>query len=783
MSIDEYGRVKDLFLRACSLDTTARQELLDKECAGNSALRAQVESLLAHHISQTVLDSRGPAAAASASTTHSFGGMLRRTAQLLVEDARNHRKTYLAATLAMVLLIAGGIWAHYGIEAAMRTVLRDELKTVLEADVTALRMWLKDQQSEAERWARQPDVRDQIAELVALTRGLHPVNELPDILARSKAMVELREALQVYIEEEEERTTYAVTDRAGLVLAAPENAEVGQHLNSAGMADIAYAFAGDTRLSKPHPQGYFAPDRPVLRDKPMIWVGTPVYDNAGNIIAALNLGVSADYQFTRILSVARLGQSGETYAFDEQGWFLSDSRFTEQLKSLKLIPDEPGARAIFNMQVRDPGVDLTKGAKSPTPAALQPLTRMASLAIAQQDGCDVDGYRDYRGVKSIGAWCWLPEYGFGVGTEVDYAEAYAPLRYPLSASWLPLGVLIVSAGGLLYSALHIASLQRQIGISRQLGQYTLEEKIGEGGIGVVYRARHSMLRRRTAVKLLKPEHLTPVAIARFEREVQLASQLTHPNTIEIYDFGRTADGVFYYAMEYLPGVSLAQLIQVEGTVASGRAVYILKQICGSLAEAHAIGLAHRDIKPHNIMLCERGGQADFVKVLDFGLVKSTSTSETTGLTAVTALAGTPLYMAPERIKDPLVTDTRSDLYALGAVGYNLLTGRSIFQCASDLDLLYHVVNMMPEPVTQYCPTVPPGLNDLIMSCLAKDPRQRPQSATEILQKLDRLTGLTVWTQTDARNWWQEHGGEILELKRKSVAETVEFVTQPTAAPK
>lgn len=781
MSADDYGRVKDLFLQACSLDTSARQELLNRACAGDSALRAQVESLLAHHVSQTILDTRLAAAGPSATTT-SLGNTICRTVGLLREDFHNHRRTYLAATLALALLIAGGIWAHYGIEAAMRTVLRDELQTVLEADVTALEMWLKDQQAEAQRWARQPDVRDQIVELFSLSRTSDTSDAARDVLTRSKAMVELRESLQVYIEEEEERTTYAVTDRAGLVLAAPDNESVGMHLNSAGMADIAYAFAGTTRISKPHPQGYFAPDRPLQRDKPMIWVGTPVYDTAGNIIAALNLGVSADYQFTRILSVARIGQSGETYAFDGRGWFLSDSRFTEQLKTLKLIPDEPGSRAIFNMQVRDPGVDLTTGAKSPVPPALQSLTKMAALAIAQQDGYDVEGYRDYRGVKVIGAWRWLPNYEFGVGTEVDYAEAYAPLRYPLIASWLPLGVLIVSAGGLLYSALHIASLQRQIGVSRQLGQYTLEEKIGEGGIGVVYRASHSMLRRRTAVKLLKPEHLTPVAIARFEREVQLASQLTHPNTIEIYDYGRTADGVFYYAMEYLPGVSLAQLIQVEGAIPAGRAVYILKQICGSLAEAHAIGLAHRDIKPHNIMLCERGGQADFVKVLDFGLVKSTSTSDTTGLTAVTALAGTPLYMAPERLRDPMITDTRSDLYALGAVGYNLLTGRSIFHCASDLDVLYHVMNVVPEPLTQLCADLPAELNELIMSCLAKDPQHRPQSATDILQQLDGLTGLTPWTQTDARDWWQEHGAAVVELQRKSVAETVEFVTQPTAAP-
>ncbi len=164
-------------------------------------------------------------------------------------------------------------------------------------------------------------------------------------LIDSSAMAELRESLQVYLDDENaHHTTYAVTDRAGTVLAAPTDPDVGVRLNAAGMADIAYALAGETRISRPHPEGSFATDRPVRREHPMIWVGTPVYDDADNIIAVLSLGVSADYQFTRILSVAQLGSTGETYAFDEQGWFLSDSRFNEQLKQIGLIPNEPGAR-------------------------------------------------------------------------------------------------------------------------------------------------------------------------------------------------------------------------------------------------------------------------------------------------------------------------------------------------------------------------------------------------------------------------------------------------------
>jgi len=778
---ENYGRAKELFLQVCSLDEASRGAILVQQCAGDPALLAEVESLLAHHGAQTILP--GPAPPRSSpprSASSSSRSTARRAWRLIAREVTERKGTYLAALLALLLLVGGGVWAHYGVEDALRTVLRDELQTVLDADVTALELWLREQQAEAKRWARQADVREAIVELAKVRGNATPADVRSALLA-SPALVDLREALQGYIEEEEGRTAYAAIDRVGLVLAAREDADVAIRLNGAGVDSIQSAFAGETRVTRPRPQGSLTDERPERLDTPMIWVSTPVLDEAGKIVASLNLAVRADDQFTRILSVARIGKSGETYAFDERGWFLSDSRFTEDLKSWGLIPNEPQARATFNVQVRDPGVDLAAGRTPELPRPAQPLTKMARLAIARRDGVDVDGYRDYRGVKVIGAWKWLAEYGFGVVTEVDYAEAYAPLRYPIIASWLPLAVLVVAAGGLLYSAFHIARLQRQVGVAQRLGPYTLEEKIGEGGMGVVYRARHALLRRPTAVKLLKPDHMSDMAVARFEREVQLASQLTHPNTIEIYDFGETADGVFYYAMEYLPGASLAELIQIEGVIPSARAIHILRQACGSLAEAHAVGLVHRDIKPQNIMLCERGGQADFVKVLDFGLVKTIEGPGTSDLTTTRSLTGTPLYMAPERLKDPLSTDPRSDVYSLGAVAYNLLTGRSIFKVTNELDVLYHVMNVVPEPPAQLNASIPAELSRLIVSCLAKDPHDRPESAEVVLQSLDAIPIPVPWTETDARRWWKEHGAAVTELRRKSVADTVDVVAERTAA--
>jgi eukaryotic-like serine/threonine-protein kinase len=272
----------------------------------------------------------------------------------------------------------------------------------------------------------------------------------------------------------------------------------------------------------------------------------------------------------------------------------------------------------------------------------------------------------------------------------------------------------------------IYGLVAQVEKAMQLGRYTLREKIGEGGMGMVYRAEHAMLRRATAIKLLLPERVSAAALARFEREVQLTSQLSHPNTIAIYDYGRTPEGTFYYAMEYLDGRSLERLVAEEGPQAPGRVVHILRQVVGSLSEAHQIGLIHRDIKPGNLLLGARGGLPDFVKVIDFGLVKQIEHAEDVAVTRNDALTGTPLFMAPESITNPTSIDGKVDTYALGAVAYFLLTGTPPFQGASMVEICGHHMLTPPTPPSERLGSrVPPKLEALVLRCLAKQPDARP----------------------------------------------------------
>jgi len=297
----------------------------------------------------------------------------------------------------------------------------------------------------------------------------------------------------------------------------------------------------------------------------------------------------------------------------------------------------------------------------------------------------------------------------------------------------------------------IYGLRRQVREAKQLGPYTLEERLGEGGMGTVYRARHALLRRPTAVKLLRPDRAGEAALLRFEREVQLTSQLSHPNTVSIYDYGRTADGVFYYAMEYLDGLDLQRLVALHGAQPAARVVHILSQVCRALVEAHGLSLIHRDIKPANIILCEHGGLFDVVKVVDFGLVKNLGADDPQ-LSMAEAIVGTPHFLAPEAIRSSL-PDARSDLYALAAVGYFLLTGKHMFEGDSAMEICAHQLHTQPAPLSERSALpVPAALGALLMRALAKNPEARPQSAVELLAELD-AAGVPAWTEHMARSWW------------------------------
>ncbi len=332
------------------------------------------------------------------------------------------------------------------------------------------------------------------------------------------------------------------------------------------------------------------------------------------------------------------------------------------------------------------------------------------------------------------------------------------------AIWASIGIACISTISYV-----IHGLQRQMRRALQLGQYVLEEKIGEGGMGVVYRASHALLRRPTAIKLLA--RTTESAARRFEREVQITAQMTHPNTVSVFDYGRTPDGIFYYAMEYLDGVTLQDLVDELGPLPAPRAVHVLLQICGALAEAHSNGLVHRDIKPANIMLAQRGGLLDFVKVLDFGLVKEAQ-AEDLKASAANVVVGTPHYLAPEAVLDPRHVDARTDLYALGATAFFLLTGSPVFQGRSVVELCGHHLHTAAEFAAADREHIPEALRALVLACLEKKAADRPESAAVLAAKL-RSCGLDDWTQEEASAWWATSAAQALQLRIRARATSVD----------
>jgi hypothetical protein len=321
--------------------------------------------------------------------------------------------------------------------------------------------------------------------------------------------------------------------------------------------------------------------------------------------------------------------------------------------------------------------------------------------------------------------------------------------------WLGVaGVVVV------YGAYRIEILRDQAERGRELGQYRLRQLLGSGGMGKVYLAQHRLLRRACAIKIIHPERAGDSNnLTRFEREVQATATLTHPNTIQIYDYGRTEDGTFYYVMEHLHGLTLEETVKAHGPLHPARAVHLLRQLCSALGEAHAIGLLHRDIKPGNVMVCQRGGIHDVVKLLDFGLVLPLAKDgDGERLSLHGSISGTPAYMSPEQINASKNLDSRSDIYSLGALAYFALTGQSPFAGRTPVEMMAAHIYEQPQHLARHRPDVDADLEGIVLRCLAKDPAARFPDAESLENALAECRCAGQWSRKEAAAWWHSHKG-------------------------
>jgi hypothetical protein len=373
----------------------------------------------------------------------------------------------------------------------------------------------------------------------------------------------------------------------------------------------------------------------------------------------------------------------------------------------------------------------------------------------------------WRRSAAIGALTWVPL----VISIVVYGDQLTP---PYIAHATMIGIYVnwglLAIGFSAVSSAVLYGLRRQVREAERLGQYTLLAPLGQGGMGTVYRARHAMLRRPTAVKVLSPEKLAQ-GIDRFEREVQQMARLAHANIVTVYDYGRTEEGSLYYAMELLDGADLDRVVKVDGKQPVARVVHVLLQACQALATAHKAGLVHRDIKPGNLFLCRDWGSADLVKVLDFGLVKEMQGAPDAKLTSDGAILGTPLYMAPEMWMKPSGVDGRADIYSLGAVAYYMLTGRPVFDGKNPFEVMMHHVQTAPAPMAERGGvSVPPEVEAIVMKCLAKEPDDRYPSAEVLHAHLEDCQVASAWTVSLARAWWARHEGDLQRPRGETLAQ-------------
>lgn len=346
------------------------------------------------------------------------------------------------------------------------------------------------------------------------------------------------------------------------------------------------------------------------------------------------------------------------------------------------------------------------------------------------------------GIAPVVLTAWL-----AIGAE----KLYQPPWTIVASTFLvmALATFVSTLGAHSFAKLHGEAMK-----AKELGQYRLKRLLGSGGMGEVYLAEHLLMKRPCAIKMIKPEKAgDPRVLARFEREVRATAKLSHWNNIDIFDYGRAADGTFYYVMEFLPGMNLGDLVRRHGPLAPERVIHLMRQTCEALAEAHSAGLIHRDIKPANIFAAERGGMKDVAKLLDFGLVKPIASLDQGSLTQEGSLTGSPLYMSPEQATGDTDPDARSDIYSLGCVMYFLLTGRPVFEDERPMKVLISHVNQDPAPVTRWEPSTPRDLEEVVLRCLSKNPSERFQNAWELAKALDDCGLSGEWNSQKAHDWW------------------------------
>lgn len=764
MSGDLYQQAKAAFAELIELSDEQRDAKLSELGQHSPELEREVRSLLDYHTAQSLI---APPATPKIRTRSTLSTTYH-TSRSLQWLGGPLRGLLIAGPLFLLSLLFA-YWIDGVARRQLSASVTQQLITAIDSRLSELRLWEKQELAEAAHWGEHPQVVEVIEELVESIRSLSP--EDPQLRNRLKQAGCCRELSAQLAKLAGRPVKFAVWDRRMIELVDSEQETkpdlLGNSTTTAGANMLAAVLKGTPKLFLPHanlpitegslPDGTQAGNISILM---------PVRNHeSGAVVAALMLsGYGMDEQYAEMLKRWNADSLGEVYLISQRGGLLTSSRYAAQIDELPLARDKPNSlEANQNVQpilVRDPGANLLDGSRPSQASAAWLPTLLARQVSSGDNGSFVDGYRNYVGEKVVGAWRWLPDHDAGIALEENYDRAFAVARTLRNALITLAGLFSIALLGFTLAVAWGERSRRLKSIS-EVGPYQIQELLGEGGMGRVYLAEHALLCRQSAIKVLTKGDNDLSVISRFEREVQLASQLTHPNTISIYDFGRSREGVFYYAMEYINGAHLGQLIEYTGPVEPGRTIYILRQLCRALSEAHQAGVVHRDVKPQNIMVCNRGGEPDFVKLFDYGLVKAFAPGVSQNPSQTRVVVGTPRFMAPERLNSPWLADPRVDIYSVGALAYYLLTA----QLPPLVSIGDASEGEQPGVETLDLPAEVVDFGGILSVCMSVEPASRPSNMTSLLRDLDSLAKKFPWTVVDSERWWSKHEEKLLKLVR------------------
>lgn len=769
--------IRQIFLEAIELPSEQQAAFIQKMCQGNGALLEEVTSLVSYHTQQTLVPGNPRskaretsfvgASSADTQTSSTSAKVRTRLANRITGNLTRQlgRDNVMMIALAIVSLLVFTSLSWYldrSINRFVRESVQASLSTLIKEERFSVESWLDAEFRIGNIWASDPSVVENVKRVdVAFRAGESQAATMKvesDVLRQTLTKMTAASGTLRYAVWNREYRLIADSDDPTPLIGNPSTPFGGSILSQVFQGkQVLWLLTNDGYITS----GFKLPEKPT---KPSLALVLPMRDPKDNVpIAAILITVTGmQERFDSVFTLGRTGETGETYAINKDGFLITPSRFVKQLADAGLLlKDSESPLESQQIRIANPGGDTSAGFVPDTASRAQwPLTKSAAICVSKEDGFDIDGYSDYRGIAVVGAWTWLDKYGFGIITELDKREAYAalvPLRWAFRSLIGLLGLLLLAL--VAHTGLAVRARNRRE-IDDVVGPYKIGRQIGEGGLAKVYLARHSMLNRDCALKILRPDRSNSQNLSRFEREVQLACRLTHPNSIAIYDYGTMADGSFYCAMEYIAGYTLQQVVEFDGAQNPTRVAKIVYEICRSLREAHGRGMVHRDIKLQNVMLCERGGEYDCVKVLDFGLAKEVA-SDQQFATETRVLVGTPMYIAPERIADPRCLDPRSDIFSLGVLAHILTTGKDPFVAQSSIEAMYNALKQEPVfPSTVSDRSIPPELDKLIHDCQLRDPADRPQTVDAIIDRLLASGLVQQWTDDRAKQWWERYPRQV-----------------------